>query len=348
MLTAGVALALSFLLGDVITHDESLGAIAEKDTGTTPAQSVRIMPSVGLKLESRLYTLAGTYDPLAVFSTDGNALLHQASVEGTLFMPPTWHAVLTASGSYGRSDFLGQQNVPGLENKIVAAQLAYGAGEGTLALDGNVSPHGRLRFLVDARVDGGLDVISQQTLPMEHYVTAATEYNWVNPSNQVGTKFSGTVTGFSNGWVDQVATLWQRWDHSFTSAFDSWVACGPTYSSSRGSPSGNATSWSVGGDLGIGIRSSFPALETRAEIELLPVTDRLTENVYQRVDATLATTWHPTSGWKIGLSGGVGEVLNGFQRGQRSAQAQLEVIEWSSSYGKSVAGSGNSGRVMVR
>lgn len=327
MLTAGVALAISFLLGDVLTHQESIGAIAEKDSGSTPDQAVRIMPLVGLKLESRLYTLSGTYDPVAVFSTIGNSLLHQASVEGTLFMPPRWHAALNGSGAYGRSDFLGQQNVPGLENKIVAAQLAYGAGEGSLALDGNVTGQSRLRFLLDAKVDGGLDAVSQQTLPMEHAYTASSEYSWVSPTDQVGTRFSGTLTFFSSGRVDEIAILWQRWDHSFTTSVDSWAACGPVYSVSRvkDAPSGNPVSWSLGGDVGIGMRSAFPALESRVDVALQPVTDRLTENVYQRVDATLASTWHPTSGWKAALTTGAGEVLNGFQRGQRSAQGQFEV-----------------------
>jgi hypothetical protein len=338
VIVPGVAAVLStgllrLALGDAVTWDLSVQSETRGRIATEGGRmgEVSAEPRAALTLEGRLHSATAAYGPeLRIDSeTSRPTVLHAGALSGTWRLAPRWHAIAAATGTYGTRDFLLGERPP-LASDGAAAPLQpvpaittidYGAGSLRLGLGGSPTPRSTVQLGAGSFVEQGLGAVGRVALPPQRGVGADGSLGWaISLADALSATVNGTLTTFpAAGTKSVTAALTTTWRHTFTPRTNGWLGVGPTLSRETGS----SFLLAAGGEAGVHHRLVRPVVDTSLSTRVAPITDRITGNVYRRVDLTGTASWVPAARWLLTGTAASGFVLDGPQRGDRLASGEV-------------------------
>jgi hypothetical protein len=339
LLGAAPQFALSCLLG--VTSLE-LGLGSEGATRTvsiegTSAQTfldVSVSPRVRLVADERRLQLAVDYAPsllwLDATSGEGPDVTHTAHLTGSWSLDPRWRLGGSANATYGITNFLASPVTSPTGNQTpgvpTLASLRYGHGDAAVNLAGDLGRGLGTRASLEYSIDGGVDGPSQTTLPVLRSIRFLAGLDWHATGTAVVANSLDVVgTELGTGRRAATALLTVTWRQRSGPQDEWWLGAGGStyYEDGGGRPSilgafpageaGYQHTTLIATQPGEGERTgpeqarAEQRVVERIALRALPYFDRLTGDVYERVEAAGSAGWTLGERWRLemGLIAGV-------------------------------------------
>lgn len=358
MLPAPAALLASLALAGITRYTASVSALGRYYTDLEAIQplsttALEVEPSLGLEHEERASTFHLAYFPRLVMIATSlpPQFFNQASLNLVLQPDPTLRLVGGASGCYGTNDFrvqyalacgapvfapgtgAGPQPIPQVST------VRYMSASGALGFESRptarIAVSGTLSYLAQ----GGADAPTRAVLPLQRGPSFLAVIAWTaGRDDTLTTSLSASYYAFlreapepganepaTNAWISQALEVWQ---HAFGRGSRLRLGLGVGVA-------GNADdllrlvlrTTSVVGE--VGFQQAFARQDEARPFQLdmgarvAPFVDFTSGLAYERADASAGLGWPLDRDWRLDASISAGIALDGVQRGQATATAQL-------------------------
>ena len=315
-----------------------------------PSLDFEVDPRADLHLTWPTAALAVAYAPLATVPTAGSPpvrLLQQAelSLEGQASADV--HLYLHAQGSYGDADLspvaqaATDPAVP-IQSLPAVTTIHYLSSQTSAGLDAVLHRHLRLSLSAGWVVSGGIDVVAQQTMPLLRGPLAEVALAvTASRLDVLTTRVLGSSSLFTTGVRASVATAEEDWGRLLSASWTLRLAAGAGVSDIRGSSLvAPGLHWLPVAEAGLAYKPNIKSLDLRGGLSLraAPIVDRITSEVYERVDGRLAASWDVSRALKLTGQVSAGVVASGTRQGNTIAALEATAsfasgVDWAFSVG---------------